>query len=417
MQRPEERNFDVIVVGAGPSSLLLAALLTRHGLRIGCLAPQPDAPWPNNYGVWFDELQRLDLAAYAEQVWERAALATEMGGKQHLDRAYARVDRAALKDALCDEIRAGEGALLDEWVTDVEHDESSSLVQTKSGARYRARLVVDAGGHGGVLTTYEDGAPPAFQAAYGLRCRVKEHPWAPDEMLLMDFRLPEDSDNARAVPTFLYAMPLSDDEIFVEETSLVRSPALDFTELELRLRARMHRCGIVITEELEFERCLIPMGSPLPQADQRVVAFGGAASLVHPATGYMFARVAALADPLAQAIAAGLAQDAAPDDVAAQAWALIWPEEQRRTWELLRFGMDVSTTMNTAETSGFFAAFFTLENEDWRRFLASELSVTELSAVMFRFFKRAPWWLKRRLMAEGLKRDGRKRIKRALAGG
>lgn len=416
MDRPVN-NFDVLVVGAGPSSMLLAALLARRGLRIGCLAPQPDAPWPNNYGVWLDELQRLGLEKYAEQTWQRAALATEAKGVQHLERAYAKVDRAGLKAALHGEIIANKGAFFDEWVTHVEHLDDRSQVITRSGARYTARVVVDAGGHGGVLTAYEQGAPPAYQAAYGIRARVSQHPWASDEMLLMDFRLPEESKAAYDVPTFLYTMPLSPTEVFVEETSLVRAPALGFDELERRLRARLARYGISLIDELETERCLIPMGRPLPLDAQRVIAFGGAASLVHPATGYMFARVAALADPLAETIATALREGQPPHEVARQAWELLWPNEQRRTWQLLRFGMDVSTTMNTKETSGFFATFFTLSHEDWRRFLASELSVSELSAVMMRFFARAPFWLKRRLMAEGLKREGRERIRRALSGG
>jgi lycopene beta-cyclase len=35
----------------------------------------------------------------------------------------------------------------------------------------------------------------------------------------------------------------------------------------------------------EEEYCYIPMGGELPDLTQRVVGFGGAANMVHPATG------------------------------------------------------------------------------------------------------------------------------------
>ena len=46
------------------------------------------------------------------------------------------------------------------------------------------------------------------------------------------------------LPTFLYVMPFSKDRIFLEETSLVARPAVDFPELKKRLEARMAHYGI-----------------------------------------------------------------------------------------------------------------------------------------------------------------------------
>jgi hypothetical protein len=54
-------------------------------------------------------------------------------------------------------------------------------------------------------------------------------------------------------------------------------------------------------EEEEF--CYIPMGGSLPKANQRVVGFGGAMSLVHPSTGYHICRALAAAGPCAATIA------------------------------------------------------------------------------------------------------------------
>ena len=41
----------------------------------------------------------------------------------------------------------------------------------------------------------------------------------------------------------------------------------------------------------EEEYCYIPMGGELPDLAQRVVGFGGAANMVHPATGIVICTV------------------------------------------------------------------------------------------------------------------------------
>ena len=41
----------------------------------------------------------------------------------------------------------------------------------------------------------------------------------------------------------------------------------------------------------EEEYCYIPMGGALPDPEQRIVPFGGAANTVHPATGYQLCRM------------------------------------------------------------------------------------------------------------------------------
>jgi Lycopene cyclase protein len=43
--------------------------------------------------------------------------------------------------------------------------------------------------------------------------------------------------------------------------------------------------GMKVLGVEEEEYCYIPMGGELPDLAQRVVGFGGAANMVHPATG------------------------------------------------------------------------------------------------------------------------------------
>ena len=55
---------------------------------------------------------------------------------------------------------------------------------------------------------------------------------------------------------------------------------------------------------IEEEWSYIPVGGPLPIAHQTVTAFGAAANLVHPATGYSIARSLREAPGMADAVAA-----------------------------------------------------------------------------------------------------------------
>ena len=80
-------------------------------------------------------------------------------------------------------------------------------------------------------------------------------------------------------PTFMYVMPISDTEIFFEETVLVSRPGADSADLEARLRKRLSvSYGIEHFEVLESERAAIPMGGMDPVVPQRVVGCGATAS-------------------------------------------------------------------------------------------------------------------------------------------
>jgi hypothetical protein len=48
------------------------------------------------------------------------------------------------------------------------------------------------------------------------------------------------------VPTFLYAMPLGGNRVFLEETALVAKPALPFAVLKRRLERRLHAMGVKV---------------------------------------------------------------------------------------------------------------------------------------------------------------------------
>lgn len=80
----------------------------------------------------------------------------------------------------------------------------------------------------------------------------------------------------------------------------------------------------------EEEWSFIPVGGPLPVAQQPITAFGAAANLVHPATGYSIARSLREAPAFAQEVANLLSKQQAVGDTAESVWDALWPQEKRR---------------------------------------------------------------------------------------
>jgi lycopene cyclase-like protein len=96
----------------------------------------------------------------------------------------------------------------------------------------------------------------------------------------------------------MYVMPLGYNDttkqyrVFFEETSLITPSAdsISFEECKLRAYQRLAYHGIKIESIEGIEYCSISMGGELPSSNQSILAMGSAAGLVHPATGYSFAR-------------------------------------------------------------------------------------------------------------------------------
>ena len=397
--------MDVLVLGGGPAALCIAAELNQRGVAVAGIAPDPvDNPWPNTYGIWADELKMVGLEHLLEHRWSDTVSYFGAGGSSAQDQSHAHgidyglFDRAALQRYWLD--RAKGVVWHQDTAQRVDATGATTSISCASGTMLQARLVIDASGSRTPHIRRPDQGPVAGQAAYGVVGRFSQPPIKADRFVLMDYRCDHLSEQQRSEPpTFLYAMDLGDGVFFVEETSLALAPGVPYDVLKQRLQQRLEQRGVAITEVIHEEFCLFPMNLPLPDRSQPLLAFGGAASMVHPASGYMVGALLRRGPDLAQALAEALANPALGSAaLARQGWQALWPIELVLRHQLYQFGLGRLMGFNEALLRTHFATFFSLPREEWFGFLTNTLPLPRLMAVMLRLFALSPWELRRGLV-------------------
>jgi lycopene beta-cyclase len=386
-------DCDALVIGSGPAGTIIAAALAERKVKVGGLTASPlRKVWPNTYGIWRDELEALGLTELLGHCWENCVSYFGKGKVNH-GRAYGLFDNVKLQNHFLAKCETGGVEWHQGKATNIEHDCERSIVTTTAGETLRARVVIDASGHDPMFVKRQNQGVVAFQTAYGIVGHFSAPPVDPQQFVHQDFRSEHLSATERATepPTFLYAMDFGNDVYFVEETSLAMAPPVSFELLERRLHQRLAARGVSVTEVHEVERCIFPMTLPLPDLHQPVAAFGAAASMVHPASGYMVGAMLRRSPGLAQAIATAL-QDpqAEPAAIARVAWQELWNPDRLRKYYLYRFGLEKLMRFDEALLKQHLDTFFSLPQSQWAGFLADRLSTPELVAAMVRLFAIAP---------------------------
>lgn len=386
-----DTDSDVVVVGAGPAALCIAAALSEQPLRVVLLsANNPWQRWQNTYGIWAHEADEAGLSSLLSHRWQRCSsffCDTEI--EHGLD--YGLFDQQRLQQHWRQQCEQGGMQVRQDPAVDLYHDTHHSLVKGASGTVYRCRLVVDASGHQPVFVQRPPCNAVAGQAAYGVVGRFREPPIPPGSFVLMDYRNNHlSAEERKEPPSFLYAMDLGEGTYFVEETSLAAHPPLPFNLLKRRLEQRLAARHAPVEQEQEVERCLFPMNLPLPDRRQRVVGFGGAATMVHPASGYMVGSLLRRGPGLAAAVAQVLGDDANDGaTISRAAWQNLWSDELVRRHGLYRFGLEKLMRFPEADLQAFFRTFFELPQDQWSGFLTNTMPLSELVGAMVRLFANA----------------------------
>ncbi|MFP5488890.1 MAG: lycopene cyclase family protein, partial [Acidimicrobiia bacterium] len=322
-------EHDVIVAGDGPAAAAVVASCRSHGLDV--VAVGPGAAWCHTYGMWRDEAPDLPDDCFSHVV-DRTVLRART--ERAFDRPYGVIDRRSLREHLAIDTSLRIGRV------DGHLDTGDRvLVDLADGDALTARWLVDATGH-------DTGT--AWQTAYGCvvsAADVEGAGYPTDAATVMAWL----SDAAPAC--FVYVVPVEHGWL-VEVTSLAAVPAVDPQRLRRVLIDVLGEAPVVAAEALgRIETVRIPMGAvPLQESGGRVVRFGTAGGLAHPATGYSLAASLALAGRVAGAMASGA------DPIGA-----LWPPSMRRTRDLHDGGLDVLLRLDGAGLTDFFEAFASID--------------------------------------------------------
>lgn len=370
--------MDAVIIGAGPAGWAAAAACRAEGLEVVLVAPDPEAPFVPTYCVWLDELDGPARETLAE-TWPGVEVAFREGMKRRVDRPYGRFDNERLRGRLRS---AAHGAEV--WsgvVESVQAEGEGVRVHLNDGRTRTARYVIDCSGASSRLVRREEGGEPAVQTAYGRV--IRRSPGANALPMLMDYRPVAAGEPA----SFGYVLPFDDGTTLVEETVLAARPPVPPDALESRLDARLAGYGLEDAEVVMTERVFIPMGAPLPEPEQPVVAFGAAASMVHPATGYLVGFVLRRAPVLGQALSRAREE---PDPVqrAARVNRSVWPKGLRRTRALHALGLEVLLRLEPERVAAFFEAFFDTPRWAWSAYLRTDASPTQIALSMATSFGR-----------------------------
>lgn len=382
-------STDVLVVGAGPAGHAAAAACAQQGLQVTLLAIDPTADWSQTYGAWHDELEAVGLTEVIGRRWSDTWVRTGATPRHALDRTYCLIDNARLRARLWQTAHAAGATQVVGRAVAVERDRGRAVIATADGARYGARVVVDATGHPSALRR-DRRQGLAYQTAYGVVASFDRPPIPEGSMCLMDFDATAFDDPEP--PTFLYAMDLGDDQFLVEETCLARRPGLPLGLLAQRLRRRLEARGCPPRDVRSTEQVAFAMDAPLPDGGRcGVTSFGAAGGLVHPATGYQVATALRRAPALAAALRTALdTPGATPERAAAAGTAAVWPPTLRRRHALYRIGLEVLLRLDVNATQRFFDAFFSLPPAAWRGYVSWTSPPVELEATMLRLMVGLP---------------------------
>lgn len=399
----EDNVLDLVVIGCGPAGLALAAESAKLGLSVGLIGP--DLPFTNNYGVWEDEFKDLGLERCIEHVWRDTIVYLDDNDPIFIGRAYGRVSRHLLHEELLKRcVEAGVSYLNTKVESIVEASGGHRLVECQGDIVIPCRLAtVASGAASGKLLEYEVGGPRvSVQTAYGIEVEVENNPYDPSLMVFMDYRdfLKHKAECLEAqYPTFLYAMSMSPTRVFFEETCLASKDAMPFDLLKNKLMSRLETMGIRIIRTYEEEWSYIPVGGSLPNTEQKNLAFGAAASMVHPATGYSVVRSLSEAPKYASVIANVLKQyhvknmlvsSRISENISLQAWNALWPQERKRQRAFFLFGLALILELDIEGIRTFFQSFFRLPKWMSQGFLGSTLSSADLLLFALYMFVIAP---------------------------
>lgn len=350
-------QFDVAVVGLGPTGRGLASRCAQAGLRVAVVDPRPDRMWVPTYSAWIDELPAwLPDAVIASRV-EAPTVWTTV--EHRIERPYAVLSKTELWKALP----------LDGVHVEAQRavDLTARTVTLANGDTLVADVVVDARGLPPV------GKRPAASAVGIFVDADKAAPFVPEgEALLLDWRAENGASNDEP-PSFLYSVPIGDGTVIFEETTLAVPGGLTQQELRRRCTNRLAAHGITLSGDEPSEGCHYPLDQPPPRRRRKdiPVPFGSRGGMMHPCTGYSVADSLFLADTAVEALRTGT------DPVKA-----LWPIRARLVYWMRERGLAGMGRLTTEQATAMFDSFFSASPRGQQALLSKHDDAVALGAVL-----------------------------------
>ncbi|WP_054815865.1 lycopene cyclase family protein [Nocardia arizonensis] len=351
------REFDLAVVGLGPTGRALAHRAMRAGFRVAAVDPRPERLWPPTFSCWVDELPGwlpdtvIATRIPAPTVWTRT--------EHRIERPYCVLSKSGLHAAL----PLDDATVFAARATRIEATE----VTLSDGVTLRAATVFDTRGLPALGRRRAASAHGIFVDE-----RVAAPMVAENEGLLLDWR-PENGAGPDEPPSFLYAVPLGDGTVIFEETSLGLRGGMPQRELRKRTLARLAAHGIRLTGDEPSEAAHYPLDqAPPPRGTGRPIPFGSRGGMMHPCTGYSVADSLALVDTAVAALLDGRHPVAA-----------LWPWRARLVYWMRMRGLYGLGRLTTDQSIAMFEAFFTESERGRHALLSAHDDYTALGAVLF----------------------------------
>lgn len=381
--------MDITVIGNGPSGLFLTYYLSLHTKYKIAFIALHNVMWHCTYGSWVDEIKESwlsDTELSLKKIFQTELLNTEVisadNDKIMLNKKYALLDNKYIFNKIYDNIKKNPNIrLIDGQVINVDDNKNNIIIYYKTTeivTNIRSKQIFNCTGMSHFLTRYNEiGLPTNWQIFYGKKIKLKQ-PHNIKNMILMDWRQYKNKTN---IPSFAYIIPINPFILFIEETILIYHTRFDLEELSQRLDERIMQMDLAIDTILETETYSIPMGGNLPKHNQKILSFGLAAKMSHPATGYMVGYTIYRIPYIIH-----------NKNLHNISMKTIIPMDEKIKYYIYVYGGELLKQLNTKELSLFFTYFF--KQPDWNKYLTRRLSSNQLILLLINFFISIPFKLK-----------------------
>ncbi len=403
---------DITVIGGGPAGLILAYSCLNEGFSVSVIDKDPSDTWYQKYCFWKEEIQsselpddlRVLLEDATEKSWDSALARINDDSETTITSSYCMFNTKTLQKTIQDKIVSLGGRLIKDSIKVIEHKKQHSIA--KGLGVYISKVVVVSNGSASELLSYKESSKPAFQVAYGQLLNIDSNRFGDvcvdsSTAGFMDYQAPlGDLKEFDKPPSFIYTLPMTQNQVFLEETILATRDDVEWSLLKNRLDIRKRELNLTSAQVVDEEYCKIQMGGGLPEFG-RTLSFGAAAGFTHPVTGFQMTRSIRTAPRLARALK--IHWDSQIDVLCTSAWESIWTTSELRNRNLYLLGLDILTNFNLTETQYFFEAFFTNSEKNRSHFLSGWGDSKCIEASMWKTFTKASLNTKRLIIQHSIR--------------